>query len=84
MAAHSQGTRAIPPVAPDQPPGGYPQWLRDIAQSINSASSWAGTSARDQFATLPVNAANDTAAATAGVPVGGIYRNGSVLQVRVA
>ena len=32
---------------------------------------------------LPVNAANDGAASTAGVPVGGIYRNGSVLQVRV-
>lgn len=31
-----------------------------------------------------VNAADDTAAASAGVPVGGIYRNGSNLQVRVA
>jgi hypothetical protein len=29
-------------------------------------------------------AANDAAAATAGVPVGGTYRNGSVLMVRVA
>lgn len=33
---------------------------------------------------LPANAANDAAAATAGVPVGGVYRNGSVLMVRVA
>jgi hypothetical protein len=32
---------------------------------------------------LPINAVNDAAAATAGVPVGGIYRNGSVLMVRV-
>lgn len=31
-----------------------------------------------------VNAANDAAAAGAGVPVGGIYRNGSVVMVRVA
>ena len=30
-----------------------------------------------------VNAIND-AAASAGVPVGGMYRNGSVLMVRVA
>lgn len=29
------------------------------------------------------NAANDSAAATAGVPIGALYRNGSVLQVRV-
>lgn len=31
-----------------------------------------------------VNAANDGAAASAGVPVGAMYRNGSVLMVRVA
>lgn len=30
------------------------------------------------------NYANDAAAATGGVPVGGVYRNGSVLQVRVS
>lgn len=35
------------------------------------------------FAALP-NFANDTAAATGGVPVGGMYRNGSVLMVRVS
>lgn len=29
------------------------------------------------------NYANDAAAAAAGVPVGGVYRNGSVLQIRV-
>jgi hypothetical protein len=29
------------------------------------------------------NAVDDTAAAAAGVPVGGLYRNGSVLMVRV-
>lgn len=31
-----------------------------------------------------VNAANDAAAAGAGIPVGGLYRNGSVVMVRVA
>jgi len=31
-----------------------------------------------------VNAANDTAAASAGVPVAGVYRNGSILMVRVS
>ena len=36
-----------------------------------------------QFIDIPKNAANDAAAATAGVQVGGIYRNGSVLMVRV-
>jgi len=30
------------------------------------------------------NYANDAAAATGGVPIGGIYRNGSVVQVRVS
>ncbi|HET8689802.1 MAG TPA: hypothetical protein VFM18_24630 [Methanosarcina sp.] len=30
------------------------------------------------------NYANDSAAATGGVPLGGLYRNGSVLMVRVA
>jgi hypothetical protein len=35
-----------------------------------------------QFGTL-TNAANDGAAAAAGVPLNGIYRNGSVVQIRV-
>jgi len=30
-----------------------------------------------------ISAANDAAAATAGVPVNGLYRNGSVVMVRV-
>lgn len=32
---------------------------------------------------LLVNAANDAAAAAVGVPVSGMYRNGSILMVRV-
>ena len=35
-----------------------------------------------QNATLFGNYVNDAAAAVGGVPVGGIYRNGSVLMVR--
>lgn len=31
-----------------------------------------------------VDAADDTAAAALGVPVGGLYRNGSILKVRVS
>ncbi len=42
------------------------------------------TLASAKFSTLPTNAVDDTAAATAGVAVGGVYRNGSVLMVRVA
>jgi hypothetical protein len=34
--------------------------------------------------TTLVNAANDAAAAAAGVPINGTYRNGSVLMVRVS
>lgn len=36
-----------------------------------------------QFGPL-INAANDAAAATAGVPVNGFYRNGSVVMIRVS
>jgi hypothetical protein len=35
------------------------------------------------FNTLP-NYANDAAAASGGVAIGGMYRNGSVIMVRVA
>jgi len=34
------------------------------------------------FTVLPVNAANDSAAAAAGVVVGGVYRTGSALMIR--
>jgi hypothetical protein len=48
----------------------------------NITATGALTAALVGFSTLPVNAANDAAAATAGVPIGGVYRNGSVLMVR--
>jgi hypothetical protein len=35
-----------------------------------------------QYGPLP-DAADDSAAATAGVPVNGFYRNGNVVQVRI-
>src|SRR3954465_12658085 len=43
MAAHSAGTRAIPPVPNDQPQPAWDQWLRDMAQSLNLISLWVGT-----------------------------------------
>lgn len=76
MAAHSAAA-TIPPVPPDQPPTGWAQWLREIAAVVNLL----GGHANNQAA-LP-DAANDAAAAALGVPVGGNYRNGSVLCVRV-
>jgi hypothetical protein len=35
------------------------------------------------YGVVPANYANDAAAATGGVPVGGLYRNASQLMVRV-
>jgi hypothetical protein len=36
------------------------------------------------LSTTLVNAATDAAAQAAGVPIGGMYRNGSIVMVRVA
>ncbi|MFC4310463.1 right-handed parallel beta-helix repeat-containing protein [Steroidobacter flavus] len=36
------------------------------------------------FESLPGNHANDADAATGGIPIGGVYRNGGVLRVRVS
>jgi hypothetical protein len=47
-----------------------------MAESLNLLASRANN--------MPPDAANDAAAAAAGVPVGGLYKNGSVLMVRVA
>ena len=35
MAAHSPTSPVIPPVLPDQPPSGWDNWLREMAQAIN-------------------------------------------------
>ena len=52
----------------------------------NNIARWnsAGAAPGGQTASLLVNAANDAAAATAKVPLGAMYRNGNVVQVRVA
>jgi hypothetical protein len=39
MAAHSPLTTVVPPVAPDQPPSSWPQWLRSMAEAINLIAS---------------------------------------------
>jgi len=39
MAAHSPLTTVVPPVAPDQPPAAWPQWLRSMAEAINLIAS---------------------------------------------
>jgi len=76
MAAHSPLTATVPTVPPDQPPQAWASWLRGMAESLNLLAARANN--------VPVDAANDAAAAAAGVPVGGLYKNGSVLMVRVA
>lgn len=68
----------IPFVPPDQPETGWPAWLRMLASAVNLL----GNQANNQ-AGLP-NAANDAAAAALGVEIGGNYRDGSILKVRVA
>ena len=57
-----------------------------VAKTINigNTGSAINLTSTVNYGVLPANAANDAAAATAGVPVGGTYRNGSALQVRVA
>jgi hypothetical protein len=74
MAAHTSTTAtAIPPVAADQPPGGWASWLRDIAQTLNALmASAAATYAPlaspvftgDPQAPTPPTADNDTSIAT--------------------
>jgi hypothetical protein len=49
---------------------------REVSQAVNHLLNFDYTKLK--------NAANDAAAATAGVPVGELYRNGSVLMVRIA
>ena len=53
---------------------------RQIALAVNAALTRADALDVNKL----VNAANDAAAATAGVPVNGLYRNGSALMIRVA
>ena len=75
------------PPGPQGPPGpGIAEAPSDSNTYGRHALAWLPTLTADnnaQFDTLPTNALNDAAAATAGVLVGGVYRNGSILMVRV-
>ena len=53
------------------------------ALNINRATQVITLAVAPTITTLPINAANDAAAAAAGVPPGGEYRNGSVKMIRV-
>lgn len=54
------------------------QWVQAVQQFLTSFTNGGYIN----IGTL-TNAANDGAAAAAGVPVGALYRNGSVVQIRV-
>lgn len=58
------------------------QGRQDFALYMTQLDALLNALAGGNVGTL-VNAANDAAAAAAGVPIGGLYRNGSVVQVRV-
>lgn len=69
--------RQIPPLPSDAPMVDgrgkiTPDWQRFFVSLITSLKS------------VPDSYANDAAAAAGGVPIGGRYRNGSVLMVRAA
>ena len=57
--------------------------LQTLAVKIGELVSQVSKSAPPANIAGLVNAANDSAANSAGVPVGGMYRNGSALMVRV-
>ena len=85
-----KATGVVGPVGPkgDQgPPGpGIAEAPSDTNTYGRHALAWLPVLTADanaQFDTLPTNATDDTAAAAAGVSVGGVYRNGSQLMVRV-
>jgi hypothetical protein len=74
------------PAGPQGPPGpGIAEAPNDTNTYGRHGLTWQPVllSAAPVLNPLPVNATDDTAAASAGVVVGGVYRNGSVLMVRV-
>ena len=58
------------------------QGRQDYAQYITKLDALISAMAGGNVGTL-TNAANDAAAAAAGVAIGQLYRNGSILNVRV-
>lgn len=65
MAAHS-AVASIQPVAPDQPPTGWAQWFRDMAQAINLLGAQVN------------NGTGDITAVTAGTGLAGGGTSGAV------
>ena len=80
------------PVGPPGPAGTLPQIANNtVLGNVSGGTATPVALTQAQLATLVVttlptltNAANDAAAATAGVAVNQMYRNGSILMVRVA
>lgn len=58
-------------------------WQRKIAEAINYLSRREGVLTSNTEWSALGNYADDAAAAAGGVAVGELYRNGSVVQVRV-
>lgn len=74
------------PSGPQGPPGpGIDEAPTDVNTYGRHALTWQPVlgAQNGQFVAMPVDAANDAAAAAAGVQVRGIYKNGSQLMVRV-
>jgi hypothetical protein len=77
-------------IVPVQPPTNDPP-LRGMTQFFSQAWSAFFQDVSDQAAVVAAltalaagpSYANDAAAATGGVPVAGLYRNGSAIQIRV-
>lgn len=69
--------RGVPFVGPDGKPTEAFNTFLQTAEKLLKLLNGAG-------GMVLANAANDAAAATAGVPVGALYRNGSVVMIRVA
>lgn len=61
------------------------QWVATLDaafRALAGASSQTNTAGAPMLGSL-VNAANDGAAAAAGVPINGLYRNGNAVQIRL-
>lgn len=56
-----------------------PAWV----QYLSSLDGIARLFSKNTLSAPLINAANDAAAATAGVPVQGLYRNGNAVQIRL-